>query len=182
MGPMGGPGVLFRADVQRELKLTDAQISQLREAFPPPQNQGGRGGFGGPGGGRPGMGGPGGPNEEEMRQQEAKLKGILNARQFARFEQLSLQLQGPRALARPDLAQKLNLSEAQVQKIRELGQPQGRPNFGGGGGRQGFDPAEFERLRKEQDGRILAVLSPEQRQQWTALLGPEFKFERPQRG
>ena len=69
MGPPMGPGLLMHPDVQKELKLTNDQVDEIRELLPRgPMNGGGRqggpGGQGGPppqGRGGEGFGGPGGP-------------------------------------------------------------------------------------------------------------------------
>jgi hypothetical protein len=79
------------------------------------------------------------------------------------------------------VSEKLKLTDDQVAKIREVARPQGGPGFGGppqGGQRQGFDPEQFEKVRKEQDEKILAVLTDKQLVQWHQMLGKKFEFER----
>jgi len=93
--------------------------------------------------GGPGMGQPG------MRPEEAekKLKSILDAKQYDRYREISLQLSGPDAILRRDVAKELNLSSEQASQIRDIleenrppmgGPGQGGPGFGGPGGGQGF--------------------------------------------
>jgi hypothetical protein len=91
----------------------------------------------GPGNGRRNRGGfgPGGqPNPEmmqrfqamreamnELRQStEQALAKILSRGQVGRLRQIQLQLEGPSALVRDEIAEKINLDEVQVESIREL--------------------------------------------------------------
>ncbi|MCO5296631.1 MAG: hypothetical protein M9921_07225 [Fimbriimonadaceae bacterium] len=148
--------------------------------------QRGQGGQGGVGGGQRGQGGPPNFDPEAMRQraeeQDAKVKAILNDGQYKRYHELDLQLQGARALNRPDVADKVGLSETQRDQIREIQQTamQGmRGQFGGNGQRP--DPqqmrAQMEKMQKEIDAKILAVLNGQQKSKWQSMLGKAFKFD-----
>jgi len=204
----GGPAILFRTDVQKELKLTQEQIEKLREVVPGPGGPGGRGGFGGPprgqgaqGGVQGGQGGQqrrqGGPpeggrrmgqNPEEMQKVDAAVKGVLNDSQYKRFHELDLQLSGPMAVLRPDVSEKLKITDEQRQQIMQAMRPQGGQRGQGGvqGGQQrrqggppqGMDPAQMEQRRKEQEAKVLALLTDAQRNQWTQMLGNKFEFEK----
>lgn len=217
-GPMGaprvegGPAILIRPDVQKELKLTDGQVKMILEIVPagpgrpggpggPPQgqrrqggDQGGQQGRGGFQGGPP-QGGPGGPGFEEMQRIDAEIKDVLNESQYKRYHELDLQLSGVRAILRPDIAEKLKVTDEQRQQIMEALRPQDAPRVrqGGqqGGGQQGgqlrrgegrppqgFDPEQMEKMRKEQEAKVMALLTDAQRKQWTAMLGKKFEFER----
>lgn len=206
-GMMGGPGMLMRPDVQKELKLSQDQIDRLREAMPPPPNFGGPGqggpGQGGPEGGPgrggqagppppgargPGQGGPGfrGPRPED-RQLEEKVKGILTETQFARYEQLKLQMRGAGVIGSPEIADKLGLSDDQRGRIREIfenDRPPMPPPLTDGGERP--DPQrmrdEMRKHREEIEGKVLAVLTKDQRAKWDAMIGKPFKFEQPPMG
>ncbi len=174
-GSPQGPMILRDPKVQTELKLSQDQIANIQAALEELRSQGGRGGQGGfggnggqQGGGQPGQGGggfgggggqQGGPppagggrggiDPEVMRQFESKLKTILNAGQFARYQQLALQSAGPRAFSQPEVIEKLGLSEEQLEQMRAImeanrppmgqGGPggQGGGGFGGGGQQQG---------------------------------------------
>ena len=101
--------------------------------------QGGGGGFA-PGQGGPGQGGPGGrgnrpqPTPEQIQQMtmmrqamdesrqsgELALAQILSKGQYNRLKQIQLQLDGPRVLVRPDMIEKLQLDEFQVQSLQDL--------------------------------------------------------------
>lgn len=201
---MGGPMILGDPKVQAELKLSDqqkAQIQTMLEEMRPERGgggqgqagqggqrgQGGQGGQGRQGGGQ-GQGGPGGQGGAEMAARvDAQLKTILNANQFARYQQLALQASGPAAFMRPDVAEKLALTEQQVQQMRsivEANRP-ARPEPGQGG--QGSPPERPnpEQMRAQQEklmNLLLGVLNSNQRNQWNAMVGAKFEFSPPQQG
>lgn len=123
----------------------------------PPQGRGGQGGppqggfQGGPpqGGFQGGPGGPGmGPQGDQRRQEmEKKIKGVLSGEQYTRYQELALQAEGARAILRPEIGEKLNLTDEQRDKIQEImqanrpqGGPQGQGGRGGQGGFQGGPP------------------------------------------
>lgn len=173
---MGGPQMLQLPAVQTELKLTETQktqIQQLLEANRPQMGGGQRGG-----GGQ-------GFDPEAMRQQrermEAEIKKILNEEQYARYQQLSLQQQGPSALARPEIAKEVGLSEAQQNQIRQIQQAQQEAmrsmmQGGGGGGDRQAMMQQMQAMREETDKKILAVLNSDQRAKWDSMLGKPFNF------
>ena len=206
----GGPMILQRPDVQKELKLSEEQIEKIRQLAPPM----GRRGEGrdmppdqGQGQGRRGEGQPGGqPNPGEM---EGKIKAILNESQYARYKEMEIQFVGASIVLREDIARNLQLSNEQVEKIRALlpgpggpGGPGGqrgpggqgerggnggvagagagqRPPQGGPGGQRGPGqmPPMNDEFRKQQDERILAILTSQQREKFEAMKGKAFKFE-----
>jgi hypothetical protein len=89
------------------------------------------------------------------------LSTELNAVQQARLIQIDLQWEGPAALAtRPRLAEELALSPGQIRTLRTVVSEY----------RQA-DPSESQRRLTE---HVLAVLKPEQRDRWKAMLGRPF--------
>lgn len=208
--PNGGPGILMIPEVQTELKLSDSQIVKIKKILPqPPQaRQGARGevpwGPGGPDGqagpqfGSAGQGSPRGAQlgPQAMKKLEAQVKGILSAAQFERYQQISLQLAGPRAFQIPYIQDKLDLSDEQIEKIRaatprgQQGGPQGSPQGGPVGGLrnrgQEVGPAGAGRRngvgqrdqRAEAMERIFAILTPEQNSKFKAMLGKPFELKR----
>ncbi len=98
------------------------------------QNGGGngQGGFGGQNGG--GRGGRGQQDPEAMARRQAMFESmneiqqlsdqtlakILSRGQMGRLKQIQLQAEGPRALTRPDMVERLNLDEEQVAQIQQL--------------------------------------------------------------
>jgi hypothetical protein len=99
-----------------------------------PNGPGGNQNQGGGGGGR-GNRGPGGPPDPERAQQfammreamgeltqsaEASLGKILDKTQATRLKQIQLQLQGPGAILREDMMEKLGIDESQIQMLEEV--------------------------------------------------------------
>jgi hypothetical protein len=251
---MGGPRILMRPDVQKELKITDDQRQKLADLMPPgpgafegrpggppggfgggpggppggfgggpggpppggfgggqggpggpppggqggpggPPPPGGQGGFGGGaggqggfgggpggqggfGGGQGGPGGFGGPGPGQMRQMEKKIKAILSESQYTRYQQLSLQQQGAMAIMRPDISQKLGITDDQRDQLDEAmrnSRPPRPPQ-----GDQPPDPQQMheqmKKHRQEMEQKILAVLTSSQKDQWNGMLGKPFTF------
>lgn len=108
--------------------------------------------------------------EEKEKALHAELAGALNAEQMRRLDQLVLHRTGVSALAQSATAEKLGLTEEQVETIKTLAADRQSAVR-----ELGFGASQEERaaVQKEWDDRILAVLSDEQRREWTALLGPE---------
>jgi eukaryotic-like serine/threonine-protein kinase len=157
------------------------------------------------------------PNRESMlqrrqdfidyaREGEASLAKILDAQQEKRLQQMMLQFRGPSVFDDPDVADKLQLTKAQRQRIRELqygsmrlylgmlnrGQ-RGRPPEakGPGPGGRGFEGGQPRNDRKDggrggprQEYRsritdILSVLTPAQNDIWKEMTGTLVDFSRP---
>jgi hypothetical protein len=208
----GGARILLLPAVQKELKMTKDQITKAEAAFGrqggPGAGAGGsvnrggaqggnqnRGGAGSTTQGGRGQGGPGAGMTDAQREQrrletEKQVKGILNATQFTRYNQLTLQMSGASALLRPDVAKKVGLTTQQQTKIREIqqkqmeslrsrfqGGAQGGGQNRGGAGANGDMRAQFEKLRSETNTKILAVLSANQKKTWQGMLGTPFKFQ-----
>ncbi len=206
MGPGGGlqgPQLLMNPSVQKELKLTEEQKQELGKLMPqrgpggpggpPDRGQGGQrgqfgqggqrgqGGQGGPPQGERRQGGPGGPNQE----MEKKIQGILSDSQYRRYQEIGLQQQGAMALTRPEIAEKVRLTENQREQVRQIleqNRPGGRPPQGG----ERRDPAqmraEMEKNQAALNAKVVAILSGEQKAVWQSMLGKPFKIEHPQGG
>ncbi len=156
-------------------------------AGPPPGGPGGQGGQGGrppgfPGGqgGQPGQG-QGGFGQQRGREMDGKIKEILNPSQFKRYQELVLQLQGAGVIGRPNVSEKLGLSQEQRQQIQQIMQND-RPPMAPQGGQGGPpDPqqmrAQMMAHRKEVEGKVLAILTDAQRGAWRDMLGQPFKFQ-----
>ncbi len=184
-GAMAGPRLLLNPQVQAELKMTEDQIAKVREALGGAGGPGGRGGFGGGGAGGGGGFGGGDPQQrEQLRlEQEKKIKEILSAEQFKRYQEISLQQEGPAAFARKEVADKLGLSDSQRQKVNAILEEQRatmRDMFqgGGGGGDRQAMMETMQKLREETNAKLLAVLTAEQKKAWEGMLGKPFQFQR----
>ncbi len=122
--------------------------------------------------------------DEATKEIDEKVAGILDAKQAERLRQLQLQLEGARALNRPEVIKKLGLSEkqqAKIKKIQEDARPKNPPSF---------DPnqsdadrqAAFQKIRDQFEKAqkdCLAELSDDQMLDWTKMCGNTFRF--PQR-
>jgi Spy/CpxP family protein refolding chaperone len=128
--------------------------------------------------------------EEAGKAFDEKAGKILDAKQVERLHQLQLQREGAMALSRPEVIQKLGLSEEQQAKIKKI-QEDARPT-----GRGGFDPNQSEEERQAARTKMrekfanaqkdcLAVLNDDQMLDWTNMCGKAFKFperQGPRRG
>jgi hypothetical protein len=154
-------------EVQKELNLSDDQISQINSLLPPPR----QGSFG------QDQTPPKRLTQEEM---DAKLKGILHDDQMNRFRQLELQAEGPRAFSSKYVQVKLGLTTDQETKIRgiEDADRQAPPPAPG----DGSDLAKtFREHREKLMSDIEAVLTDDQRSTWNSMVGAKFDFPTPRR-
>lgn len=112
--------------------------------------------------------------ETEMRE---KLEEVLLPEQLERLEQISIQSRGPRALEDPAIAAKLNFTDEQKTKMEDVRSKSGermRALFSSGDRdkmREGF-----EKLRKESEEEVLAVLTADQRKQFEEMKGKPFEL------
>lgn len=172
----------------------------------PPQGGPPQGGPPQGGAGRPPQGGPpqGGPGGFERRgpggPQGGPLAGILDESQMRRLHQLILQFDAPMTLLGAD--RELQLTEEQRKKLHDIVQgilprPQGGPEAGPRGGRpggQGGQPGQpgqqgqppridFKAMQAKKAAGMkeaLEVLTSQQRQQWSKMVGAEFtQWEEP---
>ena len=182
-GPMGFGGAAFLINmeaVQKELAVTDAQKEKLTKL-----QEEARGAF--RGGGNPQdlsdeeRAKRRAEGEERAKKNEESLKAILDEKQYARLNELVIQQAGAMALSRPDVAEKLKLTDEQKTKLRELAQNQG------GGGRGGFNPnatqeerqkamEEFRARREKLNTDAMAVLTAEQKKTFEDMQGKKFEF------
>jgi len=112
---------------------------------------------------------------------DEKVGKILDAKQAMRLRQLWLQSQGARALTRPEVIEKLGLTQdqqARIKKIQADARPAGRPGFG-----PNQSPEERQAAMKRMRDQIekaqkesLAVLNDDQMLDWTHMCGKTFKF------
>lgn len=175
-GAFGSPAFLLRrAEVQADLKLSDEQKKSLMEAQQKQMaaNQGLREKL------------QNASQEERQKiladltaEQTKTINAILNPDQQKRLRQISLQQQGPGALATDmQAAAELKLTDEQKAKIRDLQMQQGqavRALFQGGANAETFE--KITALRKETGDKIAAVLTDEQKTRWKEMLGTELKL------
>lgn len=172
MGPGGPLGILGAPEVQVELKLTEAQKQTVADALARQQDQlqtlm------------QKSFEGMNDLDEDErakrfddMRTQSdtlnrESLEGVLKTLeppQVGRFEQLRRQREGIDALLRDDAVRMLELSEAQIESLRDVQEQQ---------------PGFFRPRAPGLPAEALAVLTDDQKSKWKDLTGPEFKFQEP---
>ncbi len=176
-GPRGGFGeamLLQQASVQNELKLSDEQIQKVTELA---EKQ------------REAFAGLGDLDPEERREkfaeaqtsQREELAKILSAEQGQRLKQIAWQQSGPQALANPEVATALELSDEQKQAVETAQtdmREQMRELFAGGpdGDREAAREKMAE-LQKAASEKLDKVLTPEQQTKFKELLGTPFTGE-----
>ncbi len=180
-----GSFMVFRDAVQEELKLTDEQKEKLedhlREALPDImqlfQSLDGL---------------PGEEREKKLKdfRQKAEekltavLKDALKEDQTKRLRQLGLQQEGAFALwhGASEIAKELKITDDQrkqfmaiVQEFQKQVGPLIKEAQSGGNHEE--IRAKVMKLRKEQEGKIEALLTDAQKQQWKEMLGKPFALE-----
>jgi hypothetical protein len=187
-GSQGTQRLLTHPAVQKELKLTKPQLTQIKQRlsemrvaaeqrFKGFQNLR--------------------PLERQKRlaafrqEMDKKLTAILDSKQKSRLSQIELQQHGTRALVRPDVAESLRLSPEQRQKVQVALQEERAAMFAafrnfGNSSNMSTDQREearqkFAEIRTATDTRLKAVLSEIQWSVFQQMLGSPFKFnlERP---
>lgn len=116
-------GLAMRADVQKELSVTDDQKTKLtdlqaksRQGF----GGGGAGGGGAAGGTRPDPAAMQKMMAERRAQQKKDLAAILNDGQMKRLGELLLQRESYNALTQEEVQKALNFTSDQTQKVKDL--------------------------------------------------------------
>ena len=187
-GGRGPTSLLFMPEVQKELKLDQAQIDLLQGL----RTQRGTGN----------RQDTQNLSPEERRQrltqmradQEKKIAEILNAGQVKRLKELDIQQSGYRSLERKDVADQLKLSSAQqtqIQTILQADREAMQAAFQGRRGQNGQRPSQedrqaafqkFQDQRKATDAKLGAVLNDSQKKQFEQMKGAAFTFPQRQPG
>lgn len=178
----GGLQMLRLPEVQKELKLTPEQISlidvkqqEVRDAMQALYPNG-----------------PGQMTPEERQQRTAKTQELQDKAVFdiigMRFRQLELQQQGPVALTRKSVADRLKLTDDQQKQVADL---QTQANADRRAAMQGIDyqnmsdtdrqalASKMSGMQKAEGDKILALLTDTQKTQWKAMQGTPFAFPVP---
>jgi Spy/CpxP family protein refolding chaperone len=181
-GFRGGPGfLLMNPGVQKELKLTEEQVTKVRDALAKVRED----------------------HRDDLeklrdrdlpREDRAKLTqklneantkalaGILNADQSKRLTQITLQTLGAQAFNDPEVQKALKLTAEQKEKLQKIGQESGqkmRELFQEGGDQQEM-MKKITELRKDTMTKAAGVLTDEQKKTWKEMTGSPFelRFER----
>jgi hypothetical protein len=183
-GMMGGGGVAMligNESVQKELKLDDSQVAKAKEVAD--------------------------KNREKMTAAREELQGLdqderrtkmtalnkeinestlkavgefLKPEQVTRLKQVSYQTMGAMAFADPEIAKKLNITDAQKDEIKTINDEanEARRELA-----QGFQDdregtmKKMTELRKETVGKIVAKLNDEQKKTWKEMIGDPFEVK-----
>jgi hypothetical protein len=119
--------------------------------------------------------------QEQARQAEDKLKSVLSAEQMTRLKQIRWQYLGVLGAAQDaELASALSLDEATKEKLAALNEEQReamrdlREAVQDGSVQREAMAAEMEKVRKELEGKALALLTDEQKSKYSELVGAPF--------
>lgn len=167
----GNPlGLLSQKSVQEELKLSAEQLEKATQAITKQRES---------------MMGLRDLGQEErlakMREMneaaEKTVKEFLKPEQATRLRQVFLQVQGGRALANQALAQELNLTDDQKQKVKETlagSQEKMRDIFQGAGDDREAAMKKIQDLNKETGTKIVDLLTDAQKAKWKEMTGKPF--------
>lgn len=188
----GESGLVRRADVQKELGITDEQKTKLEEmatkerearraAF---QNRSNDNGGAATGGGQQGrrMFDPAAMAKQREEQHKA-LAAILDAKQMKRLGELSLQQQGARALTQEETQKALGLSADQVAKIKDIQTKEGEAMQSLMEKMRNQEltreemQASMEKNNKALTDELTKVLTTDQAAKFKEMQGAPFKFE-----
>ena len=177
---LGGPFIVYRTNVQGELKLSGDQKQKLQakqpnyvqdtmKVFEKLNNLTAE------------------EREQEMQSYRQKsgeklwavLKETLKAEQLKRFQQLELQHEGPPALFRPEIVKELKITDEQrkqfmgvIQELQKKIEPMIKEAQSSGNGQEILP--RVIKIRGDYDGKIEALLSDTQKKGWKKMRGKPF--------
>jgi len=180
---LGPPFLVFRDKVQEELKLSDEQKKKLEKRLQDTVQDAMQ------------LFQKLGDKEQEDREKElhayrekaqenltAFLQGLLQEEQFKRLRQVMLQREGLFALGNAEVMKELEITEKQRRQFVEVLQEMQKKiepllkEVQKGGKPDEIRP-KVMKIRKEQEGKIEALLSDAQKKQWKIILGKPFTLE-----
>jgi Spy/CpxP family protein refolding chaperone len=120
--------------------------------------------------------------EEEMAKTQKKVEGILLPHQLERVKQIQLQVQGPAALANPEVAKALALTDDQKSKIKTINEDamKAMRDMFTNGTRPSQE--EMQKSRKEVETKLMDALTAEQKEKLEKMKGPKFDTSSLMRG
>jgi Spy/CpxP family protein refolding chaperone len=114
--------------------------------------------------------------QESTAATKSQLASLLSKEQNERIEQIELWVLGMKSLLRNDVAAKMKLEPQQRTEIRDVittaqqGMVDLRKQLNAGGDADELNK-QFRKLQVDQQQDTIALLTPEQKQEWVALLG-----------
>ena len=181
----GGAGFLAAPNVQKDLKLNDAQVRKVQEILREIRERH-QGDYSALRDASPDVRWAKMATLNETVSEEVKKALSFSAEQSKRFDQISLQAHGLQAFANPTVEQKLNLTNDQKSKIREIVEAT-RSSFAGAFNK---DASEQERTdarnkraatQKENLTKVQALLTDDQKKAWKELTGEPIEIKYPAR-
>ncbi|MCH7688855.1 MAG: hypothetical protein IH899_19595, partial [Planctomycetes bacterium] len=118
--------------------------------------------------------------EESRKKSEEGLKIVLKAGQYARLQQLALKSRGPSALLQDEMAAEFKITDEQKEQLEEVGQQ--RRDAVRNAYRERLSEEERNRVSAEWNDKMLAILTPEQKQLWDQKIGLPAGSAQPQPG
>ncbi len=174
-GPFRGPSpmmLLGQESVQKELKLTPDQIEKTKAALDKQREA------------FQGLGNLQGEERakkfEEMRKEADKtIAEILKPDQAKRLKQITLQQQGVRgAVANPEIAKELGITEDQKGKIQEIQEETGKQMQElAQGGFSEENRKKMQEISKAANDKVMGLLTDDQKSKWKEITGEPFKGE-----
>lgn len=117
--------------------------------------------------------------EAMAKDNERFLKSTLNQQQRKRLNQIAMQVAGLLWVMRSDVAAKLDLTDEQKGKIRELHREAHKEAQEALRSADGPEVKEekFREMRMANRKRLMSVLTDEQKAKWKEMAGPPFRGE-----
>jgi hypothetical protein len=186
----GGPGgsaagFLMAPNVQKDLKLTDAQVSKVQETLRENRERH-QGDYSALRDASPDVRWAKMATLNETVSDEVKKALSFSAEQSMRFDQISLQAHGLQAFANPTVGERLHLNDEQKSKIREIVEAT-RSSFAGAVNK---DASAQERTdarnkraatQKENMTKVQTLLTDDQKKAWKELTGEPIEIQYPAR-
>lgn len=125
--------------------------------------------------------------EKRARETKQELSKLLDVPQMQRLEQISLQLRGTQSFSSPEVAEEINLTDAQIAAIKQIKEDAYREirnawhdrhrdrNRDEQSRKQSHEI--FKQSRRTTNEKLLGVLTAEQLAAWRGLLGEPFNGE-----
>ena len=173
----GPGGLLFNPDVKKELKLSDEQLGKLKDTlgkvmtkYKPEFDKHAKSPL---------------SQEQAVKVSNAfhhdtwkAIKGVLDAKQTTRFQQILWQLGGINAFLDPDRQKELKLTDEQKKKVLDIFHDSGK-KWQDLESKRERSREKYDAVLKEAEEKIIGVLTDEQKKKLKELKGPKFEFSRP---
>ncbi len=181
----GAAAFLMAPNVQKDLKLTDAQVGKVQDVLREIREKH-QGDYTALRDAAPDVRSAKMATLNETVSDEVKKALSFSDEQSKRYDQISLQAHGVTAFANPTVAEKLKLTDDQHTKIREIVEAT-RRSFAGAFNK---DASEAERTaardkraatQKENMTKVQALLTDDQKKAWQELTGEPIEIQYPAR-